>query len=453
MRIHILGICGTFMAGIAVIAKQLGHQVSGCDANVYPPMSDQLRQQGIHLVEGFDASQLEPRPDLVIIGNAMKRGNPCVEYVLNKAIPYTSGPQWLAEFVLQDRHVLAVSGTHGKTTTTSMLAWLLEDAGYNPSFLIGGVPENFGVSARLTDSAFFVIEADEYDSAFFDKRSKFIHYHPRTLILNNLEFDHADIFSSLADIQKQFEYLLRTVPSEGLVIKPASDENLTQVVAQGCWTAVVQTALNDQKVEWAAVNIQPDGSEFDVYHQQQKVAHVSWALLGQHNVNNALVAMAAAYHVGVRPEVAAASLATFKNVKRRLEVRGVAHGVTVYDDFAHHPTAINTTIAGLRGKVGDARIIAVLECGSYTMRTGYHRDHLADALTQANLALVMQPKDCAWDVTDSFKNSKIPSEVLPNVEAILERLKVMVREGDHVLIMSNSGFGGIHQKLLEILNQ
>lgn len=449
MRIHILGICGTFMAGIAVLAKQLGYQVSGCDEHVYPPMSDQLRSQGIELMQGFDPAQLQPQPDLVIIGNAMKRGNPCVEWVLNHQVPYTSGPEWLYDHVLQDKWVLAVAGTHGKTTTSSLLAHILQENGFNPSFLIGGIPENFGVSARLTDSAFFVIEADEYDCAFFDKRSKFLHYRPRTVVLNNLEFDHADIFDSLKDIQKQFHFLVRALPSEALIICPDNEPAIDEVLAQGCWTPVQKTSL-DRDATWQASQI--SSHEFRVHHQQQLIGQVSWSLLGRHNVQNALAAMAAAAHIGITPTLALSALASFKNVKRRLEIKACIDGITLYDDFAHHPTAIQLTLEGLRAHIGSARLIAVLECASNTMRMGVHQHTLANSLAAADQAFVLAPSAATWDFRSRFQQSPVPVSLAESVDQLVQQVMLASKTGDHVLIMSNSGFGGFHQKLIDALN-
>lgn len=446
MHIHILGICGTFMAGIAVIAKQMGHTVTGSDAKVYPPMSTQLTAQGITLMEGYDPAHLQPAPDLVVVGNAMSRGNPAIEYLLANAIPYISGPQWLAEQVLHQRWVLAVSGTHGKTTTSSLLAWILEAGGLKPGFLIGGVPENFGVSARLGgETPFFVIEADEYDSAFYDKRSKFMHYRPRTLILNNLEYDHADIFPDLEAIKLQFHYLIRTVPSNGLLVAPRQDEHINAVLQRGCWTPVEY--FGDPQ-GWQAHLQSPDGSVFDVYYGQQQLGTVSWALIGQHNVNNALAAIAAARHAGVNPEQAIDALAEFKNVKRRMEIKGQINGITVYDDFAHHPTAIDTTLRGLRRKVGNAKIIAVLELGSYTMRSGVHKERLAAALQAADEIHFARPKFADWGIEDVARQLSQPATVHDTVEQIIAALSSTAKAGEHILIMSNSGFDGIHQKLL-----
>lgn len=452
MKLHILGICGTFMGGIAVLAKQQGHDVAGSDAHVYPPMSTQLQQQGINLLEGFATSNLNPTPDAVIIGNAMKRGNSCVEYTLNYNLPYISGPQWLAENVLRDRWVLAVTGTHGKTTTASILAWILEYAGLQPGFLIGGVPENFGISARLGKSPFFVIEADEYDTAFFDKRSKFVHYRPRTVILNNLEFDHADIFPDLAAIKQQFHYLVRTVPHNGLLISLMNDQNLNDTLAQGCWTPV-QT-FGDQSALWHAENINHDGSSFDVVFNQRHQGTVQWSLAGHHNVNNALAAIVAAQHAGVSTEIAIAALKSFMGVKRRLEVKGTVQGITVYDDFAHHPTAIAATLAALRARVRKARIIAVVEFGSYTMRHGCHGDSIIAALQDADYVLMLRPSEAAtWNIDELATALKKPARVCDNVDSMIKDIISQVNAGDHILIMSNKGFDGIHEKLLLALRQ
>lgn len=451
MRIHILGICGTFMAGIAAIAKQLGHDVAGCDAQVYPPMSTQLAVQGITLFEGYEAAHLQPAPDLVIVGNAMKRGNPAVEYLLAAGIPYISGPQWLADNVLAKRWVLAVAGTHGKTTTASLLAWILEYAGFEPGFLIGGVPENFGVSARFGGKTpFFVIEADEYDSAFFDKRSKFIHYRPRTLILNNLEFDHADIFPNLEAIKQQFHFLIRTVPNNGLLIQPAVDDNIADVLQRGCWTPCQTFGAESG---WHAQTLTPEGSQFEVYYQQQLLGTVAWSLIGKHNINNALAAIAAAQHVGVTPAQALMALAEFKNVKRRLEIKGQVDNITVYDDFAHHPTAIDTTLNGLRSKVGKARIIAVLELASFTMRSGVHKEHLAKALVAADEVYFARPQGADWGLTEVAKQITAPTQIHNDVTDMVAALKKAAKPGDHILIMSNTGFKDIHHQLLAALQQ
>ncbi|WKE66296.1 UDP-N-acetylmuramate:L-alanyl-gamma-D-glutamyl-meso-diaminopimelate ligase [Gallaecimonas kandeliae] len=445
MHIHILGICGTFMGGLAQLARELGHKVTGSDQNVYPPMSTQLEAAGISLTEGYDVAQLEPAPDLVVIGNAMSRGNPCVEAVLNKGIPYVSGPQWLYEAVLKDRWVLAVSGTHGKTTTTSMLAWILEEAGLKPGFLVGGVPANFGFSARLGDAPFFVVEADEYDTAFFDKRSKFVHYRPRTLIINNLEFDHADIFPDLAAIQRQFNHLLRMVPGQGLVIGPADDANLADTLAQGCWTPFLKLG-EDLKAEL----IKGDGSQFTVLGGEERV-EVQWELVGMHNVHNALAALAAARHAGVPLKVAAESLGRFENVARRLELRGERAGVSVFDDFAHHPTAIATTLDGLRRKVGGQRILAVLEPRSNTMKAGVHADQLNAAVKAADRVFWFEPQGLKWSIKDLCRDSQVPASYSDSVDELVAMLVREARAGDHILVMSNGGFGGIHQKLLDAL--
>ncbi|UPR35425.1 UDP-N-acetylmuramate:L-alanyl-gamma-D-glutamyl-meso-diaminopimelate ligase [Vibrio cyclitrophicus] len=448
MHIHILGICGTFMGGAAVLARQLGHKVTGSDANVYPPMSTLLESQGIEIIEGFDPSQLEPRPDLVVIGNAMSRGNPCVEYVLDNNLRYTSGPQWLQEFLLHDRWVLAVSGTHGKTTTSSMLAWILEDCGYAPGFLVGGVLGNFGISARLGESMFFVVEADEYDSAFFDKRSKFVHYHPRTLVVNNLEFDHADIFDDLEAIKRQFHHLIRTVPSNGRIFSPKQDAAIQDVLSRGCWS---ETESSGELGDWDAKKLVKDGSKFEVYFQGEFVGTVDWDLVGDHNVNNALMAIAAARHVGVTPDLACESLATFINTKRRLEFKGEVAGVSVYDDFAHHPTAIELTLGGLRNKVDKKKIIAVLEPRSATMKRGVHKETLADSLKQADSTYLFQPDNIDWSVQDVADACHQPAHVSDDMDAFVAKIVSEAQAGDQILVMSNGGFGGIHQKLLDAL--
>ena len=447
MHIHILGICGTFMGGIAAIAKSLGHKVTGSDKNVYPPMSSQLLELGIELHQGYDAEQFTQEPDLVIIGNALSRGNPAVEYVLNRNMAYTSGPQWLLENVLKDRWVLAVSGTHGKTTTSSMLAWILEYAGFNPGYLIGGVPQNFGTSARLGDSPFFVIEADEYDSAFFDKRSKFVHYRPKTLIVNNIEFDHADIFSDLSDIQKQFHHLIRMVPATGLVLYPKDDNNAQHMLDMGCWTPTQTTQGN-----WQAPLVEQDGSVFDVVLDNKVVGQVNWQLIGQHNVNNGLMAIAAARHSGIDPIVAIEALSQFVNVKRRMEIKGQVNGVTVYDDFAHHPTAIASTIAGLRAKVGKDKIIAVLEPRSNTMKMGVHKQELINAWQQADHVLVLEPDNLTWRLGQLIENSQVQTSLYQDIDTMIDKILALSCPNSHVLIMSNGSFGGIHQTLLNALN-
>ncbi|MEH6713146.1 UDP-N-acetylmuramate:L-alanyl-gamma-D-glutamyl-meso-diaminopimelate ligase [Paraglaciecola polaris] len=448
MHLHILGICGTFMGGIAAIAKAMGHKVTGSDSNVYPPMSTQLEALGIELTQGFDEQQFDPQPDMVVIGNALSRGNLAVEYVLNRGLPYTSGPQWLLENVLKDRWVLAVSGTHGKTSTSSMLAWILESAGMSPGFLIGGIPQNFAISARLGETPFFVIEADEYDSAFFDKRSKFVHYRPRTLVINNLEFDHADIFDSIADIQKQFHHLIRMLPGNGLVIAPKADSHITQVLDKGCWSPV-QFVGSD----WQVLNALPDGSEFDVVYKGSVFGRVKWSLLGQHNVQNAMMAIIAARHAGVLPDVAIEALGSFVNAKRRMEVLGTVNNITVYDDFAHHPTAIATTLEGLRAKVGDARILAVLEPRSNTMKMGVHKQTLAKSWSKADQVFIYQPSNLTWSMDALLVQSEVTASVHSDLDILEKSILSYVQPGDHVLIMSNGGFGGIHQRLLQKLSQ
>ncbi|HEY9210720.1 MAG TPA: UDP-N-acetylmuramate:L-alanyl-gamma-D-glutamyl-meso-diaminopimelate ligase [Methylotenera sp.] len=455
MHIHILGICGTFMGGIAVLAKQAGHKVTGCDANVYPPMSSQLEAQGIELIEGFAPEQTKLNPDIYVIGNVVSRGNPLMEEILNRGLPYISGPQWLAENVLQGKWVLAVAGTHGKTTTSSMLAWILEYAGLAPGFLIGGVPENFGVSARLpqtpvqdakSTSPFFVIEADEYDTAFFDKRSKFVHYRPRTAVLNNLEFDHADIFEDLGAIEKQFHHLVRTVPQQGLVVANGKEDSLQRVIGKGCWTPVEKFGTND---DWQAANAQGDGS-FDVVYKGKPQGRVAWGLLGEHNRMNALASIAAARHAGVTVDISIAALTEFRNVKRRMELRGVVNNISVYDDFAHHPTAIETTVAGLRGKVGTARILAVLEPRSNTMKLGVMKSALPASLKDADLVFCYQA-NLGWDAKEALAPISAKTQVYDDLEQLVVAIVQAAQAGDHVLVMSNGGFGGIHQKLLDAL--
>ncbi|GGC08306.1 UDP-N-acetylmuramate--L-alanyl-gamma-D-glutamyl-meso-2,6-diaminoheptandioate ligase [Oxalicibacterium flavum] len=455
MHIHILGVCGTFMGGLAVLAKAAGHKVTGCDANVYPPMSTQLEAQGIELIEGFGTEQIALNPDLYVIGNVVSRGNPLMEEILNRGLPYVSGPQWIGEHILQGKWVLAVAGTHGKTTTSSMLAWILEDAGYDPGFLIGGVPMNFGISARLSGggeaSSFFVIEADEYDTAFFDKRSKFVHYRARTAILNNLEYDHADIFPDLQAIETQFHHLVRTVPGIGRVIANAREASLQRVLQRGCWSGV----------EWFggeqgwALTTHADGS-FDVLFDGEMQGTVQWALTGEHNRLNALAAIAAARHVGVPPAQAIAALARFENVKRRMELRGTVNGVAVYDDFAHHPTAIATTVEGLRRKVGDARILAVLEPRSNTMKLGTMKDALPASLTDADLVFGYGAtgggKDAlGWDLSAALSPLGDKARAFDELPALVQAIVAAARPGDHVLVMSNGGFGGVHRKILDAL--
>jgi UDP-N-acetylmuramate: L-alanyl-gamma-D-glutamyl-meso-diaminopimelate ligase len=449
MHIHILGICGTFMGGLALLARERGFTVSGSDANVYPPMSDQLADAGINVMQGYLAEHLQPAPDMVVMGNAMTRGNPAVEYALNQGLPYISGPQWLAENILVNRWVLAVSGTHGKTTTSSMLAWILQYAGMQPGFLIGGVPGNFGQSAAIGHTPFFVIEADEYDTAFFDKRSKFVHYHPRTLVINNLEFDHADIFADLAAIQTQFHHLIRTVPAEGLVITPYDVAAIEQTLERGCWTP--RQTLDGVEADWQLTGMAADGHCFTVQHQQH-TAQVNWSLLGKHNVNNALAAIAAAHHVGVTVEHACEALNQFKGVKRRLELRGECRGIKVYDDFAHHPTAIATTLQGLRANIGNQRLIAVLEPRSNTMKMGVHEQTLAASLQAADEVILYQDPQLTWSLDNIQQQLGDSSVLLRNIDDVVEQLVSQSRAGDHIVVMSNGGFGGIHQKILDALH-
>ncbi len=454
MHVHILGICGTFMGGIAALAKAAGHRVTGSDQQVYPPMSDQLRALGIELVEGYDPAQLNPVPDVVVIGNALSRGNPAVEAVLNQGIAYTSGPRWLAEHVLRDRWVLAIAGTHGKTTTSSMLAWILDYAELNPGFLIGGVPANFGVTARLGDEPFFVVEADEYDTAFFDKRSKFVHYLPRTLVLNNLEFDHADIFADLDAIKWQFHQLMRTVPSQGLVVSNGAESELDDMLDQGCWTPVQRFGgVECPQAQWQARPLCADCTEFEVLHKGQVITRVQGTMPGRHNMNNALAAMLAARHAGVELPTAAKAMAQFRGVKRRLELLGKPAGVTVYDDFAHHPTAIIESLAALRARVGEQRILAVLEPRSNTMKQGVHKDQLADALDAADLVWAMQPEGIQWSLASVLSPLGERARVETEVDELVARVVAEARRGDHVLVMSNGGFGGLHGKLLSQLEE
>ncbi|HWL62405.1 MAG TPA: UDP-N-acetylmuramate:L-alanyl-gamma-D-glutamyl-meso-diaminopimelate ligase [Steroidobacteraceae bacterium] len=454
MHVHILGICGTFMGGIAAIARAAGHRVTGSDQNVYPPMSTQLEALGIQIVQGFDAAQLDPAPDVVVVGNVMSRGKPVVEALLERGIPYASGPEWLSRTVLGDRWVLAVAGTHGKTTTTSMLAHILDHAGLDPGFLIGGVPGNFDVSARLGSARFFVIEADEYDTAFFDKRAKFVHYHPRTLILNNLEFDHADIYQDLESIKRQFSHLLRIVPGSGLVVHNAADANLDDVIARGCWTPREGFAqAGGNAARWTARIPGADHSRFEVLCDGVSEGEVAWNMLGAHNVDNALAAVAAARHAGVPVQAAIEALGAFRGVRRRMELTGEAAGIRIYDDFAHHPTAITTTIEGLRRSIGKARLVAVLEARSNTMRMGVHKDTLAPALAGADAVYLFAPPDLGWDAGAVAGALGPRAATEPSVDALLARLERDLTAGDHVLIMSNGGFGGLHQRLLTALGK
>ena len=446
MHIHILGICGTFMGGVAQLARAAGHRVTGCDAGVYPPMSTQLEASGIELMEGYDASQIALNPDIFVVGNAVSRGNPLLEEILDRGLPYVSGPQWLAEHVLRHKWVLAVAGTHGKTTTSSMLAWILEDAGMAPGFLIGGVPVNFGISARLGETPFFVIEADEYDTAFCDKRSKFVHYQPRTAVLNNLEFDHADIFSDIAAIETQFHHFVRTLPRSGLIVSNAGETSLERVLARGAWTPVERFNAADG---WRAEGDDASG-RLTLCCGRECIGETQWALTGEHNRANAVAALLAARHVGVPFDKGLEALADFANVKRRMEVRGVANGITVYDDFAHHPTAIATTVAGLRRKVGAARILAVLEPRSNTMKLGVMKDQLPASLAEVDLAFCYGA-NLGWDAAAALAPMGGRACVEDDLAQLVERVRCVARPGDHVLVMSNGGFGGVHGKLLTAL--
>ncbi|NLA88873.1 MAG: UDP-N-acetylmuramate:L-alanyl-gamma-D-glutamyl-meso-diaminopimelate ligase [Alcaligenaceae bacterium] len=462
MHIHILGICGTFMGGLALIARAAGHKVTGCDVAVYPPMSTQLEEQGIELIEGYDAEQIELKPDLFIIGNVVTRGNPLMEEILNRDLPYTSGPQWLGEQVLRGQHVLAVAGTHGKTTTSSMLAWILQFAGLEPNFLIGGIADNFGISARFDkNKKYFVIEADEYDTAFFDKRSKFVHYRPRTAILNNLEFDHADIFDNLADIQRQFHHLVRIVPQTGRVIYPAAENALQEVIELGCWTEQTRLGNGSTTVSkdssWDYRLIEESGSHFAVSLHGQEVGEVQWSLIGVHNVANALAAISAAEHIGVKPSVACEALQSFEGIKRRMELRDTINNIAVYDDFAHHPTAISTTLSGLRKQVGDARIVAILEPRSNTMKLGTMSARLPESLKLADVVFCYNETQgkhsIQWDAEGVFADMPQPTQVHDDLEQLLQAATKVAQPGDHIVIMSNGGFGGFHNKLISNLNK
>ncbi len=448
-HIHILGVCGTFMGGLAIIAKQMGYHVTGSDTNVYPPMSSFLEKSGITIIPHFDVSQLQPAPDMVIIGNAMKRGNPCVEYVLENQLPYMSGPQWLHDHLLHNRWVFAVSGTHGKTTTTGMLTWILEQNGLNPNFLVGGIAGNFGVSSRFTDSQYFVIEADEYDTAFFDKRSKFVHYNPKTLIINNIGFDHADIFDDLKAIQRQFHHMIRTIPQSGRILSVASEASVKETLDMGCWCEQ-QFLGKDQ--EWDATRITHDCTQFAVFHKGEKVAEVHWNIVGQHNMHNAVMAIAAAHHAGVAIADSAKALSTFVNAKRRLEVKGEVNGITVYDDFAHHPTEIQATLTALRDKVsGGVRILAVLEPRSNTMKMGVHKEEIAPALVRADHVFILQPDNIPWDVVEITNKCVQPATWTADLDKLVDSIVKEAQPTDHILVMSNGSFGGIHQKILDKL--
>ncbi|MGX2949188.1 UDP-N-acetylmuramate:L-alanyl-gamma-D-glutamyl-meso-diaminopimelate ligase [Frederiksenia canicola] len=448
-HIHILGICGTFMGGVAMIARELGYKVTGSDTNVYPPMSTFLERSGVQIIPNYDVAQLQPTPDMVIIGNAISRGNPCVEYVLDNQLNFTSGPQWLHDNLLKNRWVLAVSGTHGKTTTTGMLAWILDQAGLDAGFLIGGVAGNFGISARAGSAPFFVIEADEYDSAFFDKRSKFVHYNPKTLIVNNIDFDHADIFDDLKSIQRQFHHVIRTMPQKGCILSAKSDKNVQDTLAMGSYSELQFIGKDN---EWFAEPITADCTQFAVYHHGEKAGEVHWHIWGEHNMHNGLMAIAAAHHAGVAIPMACQALGTFINANRRLEVKGEVNGITIYDDFAHHPTAISATIAALRGKVGkDQRILAVLEPRSNTMKMGVHKDEIAPSLADADQVFVFQPDTILWQVSQITEALCQPAQWATSIDELVEQVTQVAQPNDHILVMSNGAFGGIHQKLLDRL--
>ena len=461
MHLHFLGICGTFMGSLAQLAKSAGYRVSGCDANVYPPMSTQLQQAGIELIEGFDPAQLNPAPDLIVVGNALSRGNPCVEYMLDQKLPYISGPQWLGDNILKDKHVISVSGTHGKTSTSSMLAKILDSAGYNPGYLIGGVPQDFGISARLGETAtdgkqYFVIEADEYDTAFFDKRSKFVHYHSSSLIINNLEFDHADIFEDLAAIQRQFHHCVRILPSNGNLIYPANDSAVLEVIDRGCWSH--KQSFGTANANWQFRLLSEDGSQFEIIQaDSNQRGTISWQQSGLHNVNNALAAVVAANQVGVNLQQACEALSNFVGIKRRMEPIFSSENLTLYDDFAHHPTAIKTTIEGLRAKVGDAQIVAAIEPRSATMKLGIHQDDLASSVASADRVLWYQNASIDWDLSAVAKDSAIVASVNSHIQNLVkETLEIIganqrANKSTHIVIMSNGSFEGFHQLLLEQL--
>lgn len=451
MHLHILGICGTFMGGVAGLARESGHRVTGSDQGIYPPMSDALAELGIEIMPGYDPRHLQPAPDYVLIGNALSRGNPTVEYVLDNKIPYTSGPAWLSENVLHDRWVLAVAGTHGKTTGASLLSWILDQAGHDPGFLIGGIPKDFGVSARLGTGPHFVVEADEYDTAFFDKRSKFLHYRPKTLVLNNLEFDHADIFDDLDAIKTQFHHLIRTIPANGRIIVNARDDHLVDVLSRGCWSETEEFSIQSGVAyPWLAA-AGSSNSRFEVLHNGLAAGRVEWGLTGSHNIENGLAAIAAAYHAGVEAAHAAESLRNFSGIRRRLEVRGVTGGVTVYDDFAHHPTEIGSTLAAMREIAGPDRVIAVLEPRSHTMKLGVHRSRLPDALNAAARVFIYRPEGLQWDPAETVAGLGNKAVVTDSTDDLLAALVAEVTAGDHVVIMSNGSFDGIHDRLLKTL--
>lgn len=450
MQIHILGICGTFMGGLALLARQLGYTVSGSDKNIFPPMSDQLANAGIELIEGYSASQLNASMDsIIIIGNALSRGNECVEFILNEGLKYTSGPQWLAEHVLADRHVLAVAGTHGKTTTSSILAWILESAGKQPGFLIGGVAENFGLSARLGDSELFVIEADEYDTAFFDKRSKFIHYRPKTLLINNIEFDHADIFADMGAIRREFHHMIRTLPAQGQIVLRQDDTEISRIIEMGCWTPRVSFGIGAG--DWTAEPLADDYCRFCIKHNGEEVGQVEWDLIGKHNCENALAALTTAAQLGLEPADACRALTDFKSVKRRLQRLACVNDITVYDDFAHHPTAIETTLHGLRMNVGRQRIITILEPRSNTMKMGVHQDSLAQALSESDQVMLYQAENIKLDLNRISAEIGDKCRIYTQIEEIIQAAATQSRAGDHIVIMSNGAFDNIHQRLIERL--
>ncbi|MCH8256860.1 MAG: UDP-N-acetylmuramate:L-alanyl-gamma-D-glutamyl-meso-diaminopimelate ligase [Proteobacteria bacterium] len=458
MHLHILGICGTLMGSIALLARELGHQVSGMDENVYPPMSTQLEKAGITLSSPYSAKNVATDADLILIGNAgLPRGNPAVETVLEQNLPYTSGAEWLGRYVLPNRWVIAVAGTHGKTTTSSMIAWILEYAGLEPGFLIGGVPSNFTQSARIGSAPFFVIEADEYDTSYFDRRSKFLHYRPRTAVLNNLEYDHADIFPDLASIQNQFHLLLRTIPRTGLIIHPVDDEHLQSVFDLGCWTPRLSfdnsTSTNGNDATFTANLLSDDASRFQISADGKDAGTVQWSLTGLHNMHNALAAIAAARHAGVKPQIASEALSEFLGVKRRMELIHDAQGVRVYDDFAHHPTAIGATLDALRSAIGGARIICIVEPRSNTMRLGIHAPQIASALAQANEIFVFGARDMSWDPQFLVDELGVKCRVCATVDAIVDFVTQIARPGDHIVIMSNGAFANIHSRLLNALGR
>ena len=449
MNLHILGICGTFMGGVAQIARSLGHQVTGSDQNVYPPMSDQLTALGIELMNGYKPEHLEPTPDLVIVGNTLSRGNSELESVLNRRLPYISGPEWLYQEVLNNKHVLAVSGTHGKTTTTTILSWILEYAGLNPGFLIGGVAENFNLSARYTDSDYFVIEADEYDTSFNDKRSKFIHYHPKTLIINNIEFDHADIFHDIAAIRREFHHLLRIIPQQAKIIVPQDDLEVTKLLELGCWTPL--ETFSGSNAEWSLTNADGGYRNFAILKKDKVVGKISWSLMGEHNAYNALAAIIAAHDIGISIDKACSALSEFKSVKRRLECIFDAKGIQIYDDFAHHPTAITKTLRALRQHAGKNRLIAIMEPRSNTMRMGVHAETLSRAFIDADLVLLFQADNVDWDIAKHMIDLGTRCRVFTDIETIISVVSQEYRQGDHIVIMSNGAFEGLHKKLIEVL--